>query len=85
MTQKEMRLKKKPRFTRGLLKSIKVKNNMLKIRHTGVLRNNPRDLIVEVEQRFKNYRNALNRLISVAKREYCNKIFIVNKSNPRTI
>ena len=63
MTQKEKRLKRKPWLTRGILKSIKIKNKMFKNLHSHILSNNPDDLVNDVNQRCKTYRNALNRLI----------------------
>ena len=51
MTQKEKRLKRKPWLTRGILKSIKIKNKMLKNLHSRMLSNNPNDLVNDVNQR----------------------------------
>ena len=70
MTQKEKRLKRKPLLTCGILKSIKIKNKMFKNLHSRILSNNPNDLVNDVNQRYKTYRNALNRLISNTKRYY---------------
>ena len=85
MTQKEKRLKRKPWLTRVILKSIKIKNKMFKNLHSHILSNNSNDLVNDVNQRYKTYRNALNRLISKAKRYYYNKILIENRSNPKKI
>ena len=68
MTQKEKRLKIKPWLTRGILKSIKIKSKMFKNLRSHILSNNPNDLVNDVKKRYKTYRNALNRLISNAKR-----------------
>ena len=83
MTQK--RLKKKPWLTRGILKSIKIKNKMFKNLHSHILSNNPNDLVNNVNQRYKTYRNASNHLTSNANRYYYNKILIENRSNPKKI
>ena len=85
MTRKEKRLKKKPWLTRDLLKSIKVKNKMFKTLHTRVLRNNRRELIVEVEQCFEKYRNALTRLISEAKKNATIKYLLTIKTTQEKI
>ena len=85
MTQKEKRLKRKPWSMREILKLIKIKNKMFKNLHSHILINNPNDLVNDVNQRYKTYRNALNRLISNAKRYYYNKILIENRSNPKKI
>ena len=85
MMQKEKRLKRKPWLTHGILKSIKMKNKMFKNLHSCILSNNPNDLINDVNQRYKTYRDALNRLISNAKRYCYNKILVENRSNPKKI
>ena len=54
MTQKEKRLKRKPWLTRGILKSIKIKNKMFKNLHSHILSNNPNDLVNDVNQRYKS-------------------------------
>ena len=58
---------------------------MFKNLHSHILSNNPNDLVNDVNQRYKTYRNALNRLISNAKRYYYNKILIENRSNSKKI
>ena len=84
MTQKK-RLQRKPWLERGILKSIKIKNKMFKNLYSRILSNNPNDLINDVNQRYKAYRNALNRLIANAKRHYYNKILNENGSNSKKI
>ena len=58
---------------------------MFKNLHSRILSNNPNDLINDVNQRYKAYRNALNRLMANGKRHYYNKILIENGSNPKKI
>ena len=58
---------------------------MFKNLHSRMLSNNPNDLVNDVNQRYKTYRNALNRLVSNAKRYYYNKKLIENRSNPKKI
>ena len=50
-----------------------------------MLSNNPNDFVNDVNQRYKTYKNALNRLISNGKRCYYNKILNENRSNPKKI
>ena len=52
MTQKETRLKRKPSLTRGILKSIKIKNKMFKNLHSHILSNNYNDLVNDANQRY---------------------------------
>ena len=85
MTQKEKILKRKLWLTRGIFKSIKIKNKMFKNLYSHILSNNPNDLVNDVNQRYKTYRNALDRLITNAKRYYSNKILIEYRSNPKKI
>ena len=64
-----------PWITKGLLKSINVKNKLYKqylLRSTG-------DHLVK----FKTYRNKLNNLIRKSKREYYHKQFECTKNNIR--
>ena len=72
-SRKERQLKKKPWLSKGLLKSIKLKNKMYKefITHSNNLR----------YEEYKKYRNTLTRAIECAKRNYYNKILNENKSN----
>ena len=84
MTQKEKRLKRKPWLTREILKSIKIKK-IFKNLHSRMLSNNPNDSVNDVNQKYKTYRNAFNRLTSNAKRYYYDKILIENRSNPKKI
>ena len=85
MTQREKRLKRKPWITRGTLKLNKIKNKMLKNLHSRILSTSPNDSFNDVYQRYKTYRNALNRLITNVKRYYYNKILIENRNNPKKI
>ena len=48
----------------GILRSIKIKNKMIKNLHSPILSNNPNDLINDVNQRYKTYRNVLNHLVT---------------------
>ena len=49
ITRREKRLKKKPWITRGILKSIKMKNKMFKNLHSRVLSTNPNDSFNDVK------------------------------------
>ena len=72
-TRKEKQLKSKPWLTQGLLKSIKLKNKMYKqfLMHTSNYQ----------FDKYKKYRNILNRAIEGAKRNYYNKIVTEEKHN----
>ena len=72
-TRKEKKLKSKPWLTQGLLKSIKLKNKMYKqfLMH-------PNNYQFD---KYKKYRNVLNRAIEGAKRNYYNKIVTEEKHN----
>ena len=72
-TRKEKKLKSKPWLTQGLLKSIKLKNKMYKqfLMHPSNYQ----------FDKYKKYRNVLNRAIEGAKRNYYNKIDTEEKHN----
>ena len=70
-TRKEKKLKSKPWVTQGLLKSIKLKNKMYKqsLMHPSNYQ----------FDKYKKYRNVLNRAIESAKQNYYNKIVTEEK------
>ena len=72
-TRKEKKLKSKPWFTQGLLKSIKLKNKIYKqfLMHPSNYQ----------FDKYKKYRNVLNRAIEGAKQNYYNKIVTKEKHN----
>ena len=72
-TRVEKKLKSKPWLTQGLLKSIKLKNKM----YTQFLMH-PSNYQFD---KYKKYRNVLNRAIKGAKRNYYNKIVTEEKHN----
>ena len=76
-SRKEKKLKLKPWISNGLLKSIKIKNKMFKFLHK-----NKDDLALK--ERYKSYRNTLNRVIRQSKRNYYHKILEKNKGNSKT-
>ena len=76
-SRKEKKLKRKPWISNDLLKSIKIKNKMFKFLHK-----NRDDLALK--ERYKTYRNTLNRVIRQSKRNYSHKILDENKGNSKT-
>lgn len=76
-SRRETRLKLNPWLFPGLLKCIKQKNNMFKSLHKTCDRN--------LSDKYKKYRNTLNRAIFRAKQNYFNSVFINNKRNPDKI
>ena len=76
-TRKEKRLKLKPRITRGILKSISIKNKLFRLAH----KENDRSNLIK----YKTYRNALNRTIKEAKRNYYQDFLTQNKNNAKKI
>ena len=74
LSRKEIKYKSKPWITHGIRCSIKIKNNLYKkyIKCRSVY----------YHQKFKLYRNRVNRLI---KSDYYNNYFISNKTNLRNI
>ena len=76
-SRKEKKLKLKPWISNGLLKSIKIKNKMFKFLHK-----NRDDLALK--ERYRSYRNTLNRVIRQFKRNYYHKILEKNKGNSKT-
>ena len=76
-TRKEKRLKLKPRITRGILKSISIKNKLFRLAH----KENDRSNLIK----YKTYRNALNRTINEAKRNYYQDFLTQNKNNAKKI
>ena len=77
-TQKEKKLKLKPWLTPALLKSIQTKNKMFKRLHKSS------DNLVLTEK-YKAYRNALNRLLRLAKRNYYHSVLNEHKSNSQKV
>ena len=73
-TRKEKELKLKPCLTPGLLKSIQTKNKMFKRLHK-----NSDNLVLT--EKYKSYRNALNRLLRLAKRNYYHSVLNQHKGN----
>ena len=73
-SRRESKLKSKPWLFPGLLNCIKQKNRMFKLLHNKF---NP-----ELREKYRKYRNTLNRAIGRAKQNYYNKLFIDNKSKP---
>ena len=71
-SRRESKLKSKPWLFPGQLKCIKRKNRMFKLIHNK--------FSPELRQKYKKFRNTLNRAIGHAKQNYCNKLFINNKS-----
>ena len=71
--EKKKKLKSKLWLTQGLLKSIKLKNKMYKqfLMHPSNYQ----------FDKYKKYRNVLNRAIEAAKRNYYNKIVTEEKHN----
>ena len=76
-TRKEKRLKLKPWITRGILKSISIKNKLFRLAH----KENDRSNLIK----YKTYRNALNRTIKEAKKNYYQDFFSQNKNNAKKI
>ena len=74
-SKKEMKLKQKPWMTKGLLKSIKLKNKMYK----QFLKK--QDLIQYSE--YKKYRNILNHVIDYAKQNYYKSTLTEERHNVR--
>ena len=77
-TRKEKKLKLKPWLTPGLLKSIQTKNKMPKRLHK-----NSDNLALT--KKYKAYRNALNRLLRLAKRNYYHSILNEDKGNSQMV
>ena len=76
--RKEKKLKLKPWFTPALLKSIQTKNKMFKRLHK-----NSNNLVLT--EKYKAFRNALNRLLRLAKRNYCHSILNEHKDNSQKV
>ena len=72
-TRKEKQIHVKPWLTKGLLKSIKNKNNLFSKLHKKFSEN-----ALKV---YKEYRNNLNRTIKLAKEKYYRENISVNKNN----
>ena len=77
-TRKEKKLKLKPWLTPALLKSIQTKNKMFKRLHK-----NSDNLVLT--EKYKAYRNALNRLLRLAKRNYYLSVLNEHKGNSRKV
>ena len=76
-TRKEKRLKLKPWITRSILKSISIKNKLFRLAH----KENDRSNLFK----YKTYRNALNRTIKEAKRNYYQDFLTQNRNNAKKI
>ena len=75
--RKELKLGSKPWITLAIRKSIFVKNKLYK----KFLKSK----LPYYHLRFKYYRNRLNHLIKVSKKQYYNDYFHANRSNPKKI
>ena len=77
LSQKDIKQISKPWITRGIQKSIKVKNKYYK---KFISNRSP-----YYQSKFKTYRNKLNHLIKLSKISYYNKYFDSNKFNIKNI
>ena len=75
--KKELKLRSKPWITLAIRKSIFVKNKLYK----KFLKSK----LPYYHLKFKYYRNRLNHLIKVSKKQYYNDYFHANRSNPKKI
>ena len=77
LSRKDIKHRSKPWIPHGIRCSLKIKNNLYKkyIKSRSVY----------YHQKFKVYRNKLNRLIKISKTDYYNKYFTSNKTNLRNI
>ena len=75
-TRKEKKLKLKPWLTPGLLKSVQTKNKLLKR-----LPKNSDNLVLT--EKYNAYRNALNRLLRLAKRNHYHNVLNEHKGNSK--
>ena len=76
-SRKENKLRCRPWLTRGLLKSIRIKNKMY-----NNLREKPD---TSQSHKYKIYRNLLNRLIKQAKVDYYHNVLKDNKNNSKKV
>ena len=67
LSQREVKIKSKPWITPGLSRSIHVKNNLYK--------KSIRSKSMYYHERFKLYRNKLNHLLKISKKQYYNDFF----------
>ena len=74
LSKKEANLKSKPWITKGILKSIKVRDKLYKRYLSG----NSKDIYL---QKYKQYRNLIVTLLRVSKRNYYHTFFETNKTN----
>ena len=75
-SQSRMKQLSKPWLSKGLIKSIKVKQ---KLYHTHFLGKDPFKISI-----YKSYSNALNKLKTKAKNNYYNQQFLLYKNNLKT-
>ena len=75
--RKELNLRSKPWITLAIRKSIFVKNKLYK--------KYLKSKLPYYHLKFKYYRNRLNHLIKVSKKQYYNDYFHANRSNPKKI
>jgi len=73
-TRKERRIRQKPWITGKLVKSIQIKDKMF--RQAKKNRNN-----LDLYEKYKSYRNVLNRSIKLAKQNYYHRILNEHKGN----
>ena len=77
LSRREVRLKSRPTISLGIMTSIHYKNKLyrkfIKIRSQCTY------------AKYKVYRNQLNHLINIIKKQYYQKYFIFNKSNIKNI
>ena len=77
LSRKDVKHRSKPWITSGIRTSLKIKNNLYK--------KYIKSRTVYYHQKFKLYRNKINRLIKISKKDYYNKYFMSNKSNMKNI
>ena len=77
LSRKDVKHRSKPWITSGIKTSLKIKNNLYK--------KYIKSRTVYYHQKFKLYRNKINRLIKISKKDYYNKYFMSNKSNMKNI
>ena len=80
-TRKEEKIKSKPWITKGIKKSISIRDKLYKemIKEKHVLTK------VLKQESFKKYRNQIINLLRVSKQTHYNKYFEENKNNCRAI
>ena len=81
MTKNELRLEQRPWITRGILQSMRKRDNLYK----SMAREKDFVLKLEISKSYKHYRNMIVTLLKQSKKNYYSSYFIENQNNVKKL